>query len=562
VVSEIGDQEILAQADRVLAGEIRFFGGGWRDVGVPPRWHVNSTTGYQYPRAHWTEISDDDSDAGDIKDVWEPSRFTFTLPLARAFALSNDDRYVEQWWALVESWAAENPPNLGVNWRCAQESSLRAIQLCLGLSLFGDHLASTPERRALVGRILAATRRRVRPTLDYALSQRNNHAISELVFLLSLPGRPEPKLCRLLDEALGDQFFDDGSYSQQSLVYQRLATQTLAWLVAAQPGLPTALSGRIHRIIASSAAFLERCSDPVSGEMANYGANDGSQLFDLGCTGHLDLRPTLELLGARDAARSPLGFEVVPAQSDQASTYLTMGGNRSKLLMRVGQLDRRPGDEDQQSIGLFMNGRRVVIDPGTYRYSGKPPWRQPFVGVAVHSTIRLRDSDAHASLGRFLREPMTSAELVWRQQSGGVDAVVTRRSESNVVLWRAIVSEGDNLGVCDLVEGEAAVARWNLAMESALGNAEFLLEGGTLMELSCGAHVLDRREDQPGSGWWSPTYGEVETLSAVEVSLQSDVPVLTRFRRQDGPELTEARVFDVLSTSPLADRLGSLAVNA
>jgi hypothetical protein len=402
----------------------------------------------------------------------------------------------------------------------------------------------------------------VRPTLDYALSQRNNHAISELVFLLSLPGRPDPKLCRLLDEALDDQFFDDGSYSQQSLVYQRLATQTLAWLVATQPELPTALSGRIRRVVASSAAFLERCSDPVSGEMANYGANDGSQLFDLGCTAHLNLRPTLEFVGLGGAARSPLGLEVIPAPSDQASTYLTMGGKRSKLLMRVGQLDRRSGDEDQQSIELFMDGHRVVIDPGTYRYSGEPPWRQPFVGVAVHSTIRLRDSGPHASLGRFLREPMTSAELVWRQQSGGVDAVVIRRTESNVVLWRAIVSESDSFGVCDLVEGEAAVARWNLAMESARGHTEFLLQGGALMELSWGANVLDRREDQPGSGWWSPTYGEVEALSAIEVGLQADVPVLTRFRRLDGPGLTEARVFDVLSLSPIADRLGSLTVNA
>jgi hypothetical protein len=561
-VSEVGKQEILDQADRVHGGQIRFFGGGWRDVGVPPRWHVNPITGHEYPGVHWSGISDDDPDAGDIKDVWEPSRFGFTLQLGRAFALTNDERYVDQWWKLVESWAAENPPNLGVNWRCAQEASLRAIQLCLGLSLFGDHPASTPERCVLVGRMLSATRSRVGPTLDYALSQRNNHAISELVFLLSLPGQPEPKLCQLLDEALGDQFFDDGSYSQQSLVYQRLATQTLGWLMAVQPELPSRLRQRIELVMASSAGFLERCSDPVSGEMANYGANDGSQLFDLGASNHLALSPTLALLGSGQAARSPLGLKVAPRPSAAPSTYLTMGGERTKLVMRVGQLDRRPGDEDQQSIELFVDGHRLVIDPGTYRYSGKPPWRQPFVGSSVHSTTRPEGADGPATLGRFLRKPMTSAELVWRQERQDVDALVTRRSEQNAVLWRAVVRQGDDFGVCDLVEGAAAVAHWNLAIMSVDSASRFVLEGGTLMEVSCGANVLDRRDDQPGSGWWSPTYGEIQELTAIEVALEPNLPVVTRFSQPRKAGLTEAGVLEVLSASPMADRLRSLEVNA
>lgn len=543
-VGALVHDRVVADANRLLDGEHALYGDTWLPVGWPPKWLANPTTGTTYPSVHWNSISDDDPALGDIKDVWELSRFGSTFLLARAFALTDDDRYPEAWWAAVESWAAANPPNTGVNWRCAQESSLRAIAWCFGVSTFAGHSSSAPERLSLVARLLGASARRVRPTLGYALSQRNNHAISELVFLLSLPGRPSHRLCRLLREAMDDQFLDDGSYGQQSLVYERLALHVLRWLVAVQPALPTKLRSDIVTTLSASAFHLERCSDSVSGDLCNYGPNDGTNLLALSSAGHLDARPTLELLGrATDDVRSsepriwlPANEHVPerpsPAESP-ASTYVTMRGPRSLLLTRIGAPARRATDADQQAVELFIGGERVVIDPGTFRYSGTAPWRNPFIGVATHSTVRSVAPPNDVSVGRFLRAPMSSAEIVAHEIADDTEVLVSRRAEGDSVFTRAVVRRDDRFVVVDRIDGGDGIVRWNMSASGSLAGEHGLLEtvgqGSSAKIEGARVAVLGRADDDPASGWWSPTYASLEPCCSVEVAVDNGATAWARF---------------------------------
>lgn len=532
--------QVLADADRLLAGEVRLYGWAWREVSWPPRWQLNPFTGAEYPAMHWTDISDDDPERGDIKDVWELSRLGFTCLLARAYLLSSDDRYPDAWWQAVEDWMRRNPPNTGVNWRCGQETSLRAIAVGFGVSTFSSHPSTTPARRAMAEQLLGASARRVRPTVGYALSQRNNHAISELTFLLSLPGGPNRRLCRLLGEAIDDQFYPDGSYGQQSFVYHRLALQALVWLLQVQPDLPADLDRAIRSAIGRSAQFWHRCSDPLAGSIPNYGPNDGSLLFDLSSCGHLDAGPTLALAGILRI--SPLAAEIrcwfdaipsgradQPASPEPESTYRTMRGPRSLLLTRVGVESHRPADDDQQAVELFIDGQRVVLDPGTFRYSGRPPWRNPFTLGSVHSVPTPTRADERLAVGRFLRSPMPSARVVHHDMTDESEILVSRRRQADTVLTRAIVRADDRFAIFDRAEGDDAVVRWNLATDSC----EF--------DLHCpsGAESLPRDDNDPASGWWSPSYAQLAPVEALQVSLTSGATAIARF----GPK--GAKLLDV-----------------
>lgn len=525
--------EVVRDADRLLGGEYRMFGGAWTKTGWPFDWLTSPTSGATYPATHWTNVSDDDPERGDIKDVWELSRFRPTFLLARAFVVTGDDRYPEAWWKSVESWAAANPPNIGPNWRCAQETSLRAIAWSFGLSAFGCHQSTTPERRALLERLLGASVRRVNATLSYALSQRNNHAISELVFLLSVPGPKRHRLVRLLREALSDQFLRDGSYGQQSLVYQRLAIHTLVWLHNVQPQLDPRLRRAILERLDASAAFILHHSDPVSGLMPNYGPNDGTNLLDLATAEHLDIRPTLSLLGTGTgdvrAAETSIWLRAkVLAGSQDAppapSTYSSLRGPRSLLFTRVGSIDRRAADADQQAIELFINGRRLVIDPGTYRYSGRGPWRNPFVGLEAHSAPRTRERHGSRAVGRFLRSPIKPAELVEADAQTTTDLMVTRRRDHSVTTVRAIVRDGDRYAVVDHISGGDGTVRWNLSGGLTLDVSERALvarDDWATVDVDANGRLTVHQRDEalPGSGWWSPTYGEKAACHAVEISM-------------------------------------------
>jgi hypothetical protein len=536
---------VVSQADRVVDGELQIYGGDWHPTSWPPHWHVNPFTGRSYPRLHWTRISDDDPDRGDIKDVWEPSRLPFTFLFARAYASTGDGRYPAYWWEAIEDWAGENPPNVGVNWRCGQESSLRAIALCFGVSTFADDPSSTPARLGLVSRILGASVARVRPTLGYALSQRNNHAVSELVFLLSVRAPGERRLFRLLLEVLDDQFYPDGSYSQQSFTYQRLAVQALQWLLATRLDLPPGLRSRVVEALARSRDFLARCSDPVSGWLPNYGPNDGSMLFHLSSAHYRDFRPLLTQLGkpsSRAIDREPAIWLPLPdvearrtSADEEPTTYRTLRGPRSLAFTRVGTGHHREAHGDQQALDLWIDGRNIVVDPGTYRYSAPPPWRNALSGPEVHALPRGHGEET-LSVGRFLTSAMPSAVVVHHGPRDGWDVIVSKRPVEPGWLWRAIARSGDDYVVVDAA-GVDATVRWNLG---ALAPVDVhLLTAGRVTH-------LEPDETDPGSGWSSEVYARREPIDVAEVAVARGGVAVARFTRRERPRPALGALANVL----------------
>src|SRR5215472_12010652 len=94
----------VTEADGIIAGRWRYFGGPIFYVGPFPDWHRNPMTGEEVPFSqHWSALGD--FDYGDIKLVWEASRFGFVYQLLRAYAFTGDERYAQTFWALLEHWA-------------------------------------------------------------------------------------------------------------------------------------------------------------------------------------------------------------------------------------------------------------------------------------------------------------------------------------------------------------------------------------------------------------------------------------------------------------------------
>lgn len=496
----------------------------------------------------------------DIKDIWNPARLGSTFPLARAFALTGDERYVECWWGSLESWMTANPPYLGPNWRCGQEASLRGIAICFGLSTFCTARATSAERWSLATALLATTAARVRPTIGYGLSQRNNHAISELTFLLALAPQ-DALLVRLLQEALDDQFYEDGSYSQQSLVYERLALDALLWLLHVQPLLPTRLVEDIRARLVDATSLLVRCSDPVGGLLPNYGANDGSLLLDLAVADNLDGRPLLALLGVDQRGHpsepaiwlppATIGLPGIGSARQPRSTYRTLIGPRSILVTRIGRGRHRAGDDDQQAVEIILDGARVVLDPGSFRYTADAPWGQPFVGVEAHSVARPAIPQARFQAGRFLRDPMPAASVLASETGPGQDLLISERVEGGVRLTRGIVRLEDTYTVVDTADGGDAVVHWLLAAGTVEGN-DFAFDGARAREIP-----LDSKE--PTSGWWSPTYAELARARAFDVPLADGGIAMARFAPWDVGLPDPARICDVLAgSSDIVRRLSSL----
>ena len=287
---------------QIKAGLFTYFEHTTRLVGCPPDWHRNPFTGVAAPRdVHWSRI--DERALGDIKVIWEPSRFAWVYPLVRHYWREGDEDAAELFWQLLEDWHRANPPGVGVNWRCAQEIGIRAMACAFALHAFRDARATTPERILLAGRLMWTFGHRIALDLDDALSQQNNHGITAAAGLFTIgvlfPEFPESagwadEGRRTLERLGRDLIYDDGSFVQHSLNYQRLMLHDYVWAIALaeRAGLP--LSDILRDRVRRSAELLWRLQDETTGSVPQYGHCDGALILPLDNCDALDFRPVTQ----------------------------------------------------------------------------------------------------------------------------------------------------------------------------------------------------------------------------------------------------------------------------
>ena len=80
--------ELLDRVERLSRGEVRLFSGEFHHLGCPINWNLNPQSGLRMAvDHHWRRCEQLDARQGDIKFLWEASRFPFLYDLVRAYAL-------------------------------------------------------------------------------------------------------------------------------------------------------------------------------------------------------------------------------------------------------------------------------------------------------------------------------------------------------------------------------------------------------------------------------------------------------------------------------------------
>ncbi len=440
----------VAEADDLAFGKLRYFARTPTAVGWPPRWLEDPTTGRRLAAdRHWTAI--DDFQGGDIKRIWEPSRFTFTFTLARAYARTGDPAYPELFWRAVDDWRAENPPQQGPNWKCGQEVSLRLMAWCWGLYAFARDPATTAPRVAALAQMVAVSARRVEVNLGYALSQRNNHGVSEAVGLwtagLLFPEfRDAPRWRergrRTLEALARDLIDDGGAFAQHSVNYQRLMLHDYLWAVRLGDLHARPLTAELRRRVGLAGELLRQLQDDRTGRLPGYGHDDGSLILPLSNDDPDDYRPvtqavhylstgrrahgdgpwdeSLHWLFGPDAPAAPVDRGDLRDTRSTPGGYFTLRSDTGFAFVRCAKFRHRPGQSDQLHLDLWWRGQNVAPDGGTYSYNAPAPWDHAFAGAADHNTVTVDGLDQADRVGRFLWLPWPQGRVLdGRRSSGG-----------------------------------------------------------------------------------------------------------------------------------------------
>ena len=127
-VPEAASAAIVADADRIMAGEWEMLGVVRGDMKEPDWFHDPDTGRRSDPEVYAFRVNHrDERRVGNIKQVWEVNRLQHLTLLATAWYLTGDDSYAERVAAQLRSWWAANPFLSGVNWTSGIELGVRLI---------------------------------------------------------------------------------------------------------------------------------------------------------------------------------------------------------------------------------------------------------------------------------------------------------------------------------------------------------------------------------------------------------------------------------------------------
>jgi len=421
----------LPSAVSTWQGQALWFGYHSVTLGdTPPDWHANPLSGLRVesPLRPWWHIGDFEPQIGDIKAIWEPSRFDWVLAFAQR-AAHGQSAALEQLNDWLNHWCQNNPPYCGVNWKCGQEASIRVMHLAMASIILGQAASPQPVLLALVSQHL----QRIAPTLSYAIAQDNNHGTSEAAALfiggawLMLNGDTAGEQWYhqgryWLEERAGKLIGPQGSFSQHSLNYHRLMLDTFSMVELWRRQMSLApLSGRCMERLAAATSWLGIML-AGRGDGPNLGANDGARLLQLTATDYRDFRPTLQLAAvlflAKSAVRDAGPWHDVlawfglakPAELADFATnvtlndggYAVMSVGQTWAMLRYPRFRFRPSQADALHLDLWLNDVNLLHDAGSYSYNTDPAWQQYFTGTASHNTVQFDDVDQMPKLSRFL----------------------------------------------------------------------------------------------------------------------------------------------------------------
>ena len=412
-------------------------GLGERSFGTPEiNWHRDPLSGVEWPLAFHADINLSRNDGSDVRVVWELNRLGHLIALGRAYALNRDEEFAAEFFRQLETWRASNPVGLGVNWNCAMEVALRAMNLLAAFSLFRH--APQMNETALAGllRMFDQHGAHIQRNLEFSHIATSNHYLADVTGLLWL-GVMLPELeaavewrefgFRELRREMKKQLLDDGADYEAATGYHRLKTELFLYSFLLchrnQLSVEQEYWDKLRGMIAYVDAYLRPdgraplIGDFDSGQTLPIRKRDGDDHSYLAALGAAVFHEGL-FKNAAEAAPDELiwllgeqglrEYEALHAAATRGSeafpdagTYVLRDQDLYLLFNASGNgVNGRGshGHNDALSVEVSACGVPFIIDPGTYVYTADLEERHRFRSTAWHSTVQVDDAEQNTTV--------------------------------------------------------------------------------------------------------------------------------------------------------------------
>ncbi|MCP4277718.1 MAG: hypothetical protein GY779_15330 [Gammaproteobacteria bacterium] len=193
------------------------------------------------------------------------------------------------------------------------------------------------------------------------------------------------------------------------------------------------------------------------------------------------------------------------------------------------------GHADALSLTMDIDGQGLLVDTGTFSYTGVPEWRRYFRSTPAHNTVCIDGLDQAQQTTAFQWSKPYTAELVRSHITE--DGVVYLQARHNgyaglgVEHVRYLIVIPDRMViVSDLIEGEGRHKLdlyWHLAAEPMVDDETLRFDGyakDLQIRLQDNDFSLHKGELKPICGWRSRCYGIREPITTIKKQYDGDLP--------------------------------------
>ena len=552
---DIDQQEIA----RLLRGTISALSHEWTWRPDAAVWHEAPDTKQAWPQIFFHRIPYREGNPyGDIRIAWEPSRLQHLVTLALYAQQAPPDgrrRAVELIETQLLSWVTANPPLTGIHYVSVMECALRLLAVCHTLDLVRPWLTQPEKIWAGLLNLVASHAELIRRRVS-GHSSSGNHTIAEAAGLI-YAGLLFPKMelaerwlaygLYLLEQEAPHQIRQDGGGREEAIWYLRFISDLYGLVIELLRHHQQLSPQKLVQASERSHTFLHAMMRPGDGALPYVGDGDSGYA----------LSPFLRFV--------PIPVESVPGLTSfhLSGFSILRGRNQERLLFDHGELGMAPcyahGHADALSVQLEIGRQEILIDPGTFSYTGHPDWRQYFRSTRAHNTVTVDGRDQAVQETSFLWSQPFETHLIYRDETPeGKITVLARHyayvQQCGVTHWRGVVYQppGSWL-VWDWLTGTGThhlELNWNLGLSPVQSPTSYVLScEGQPVQLSVegGQASLHRGETDPPSGWRSSTYGSKEPVTTLRVEHRGTLPheFLTRIWCGEGPPPAHLQTFSL-----------------
>jgi Heparinase II/III N-terminus/Heparinase II/III-like protein len=413
----------------------KLLGFGEKCFGFPEvEWNRDPLSGIVWPSDYHARINLFRDDGSDARVLWELNRLSHLITLGRAYALTKDEKFSVEFVRQIASWRQQNPVARGVNWNCAMEVALRAINLLGAFSLFLRSPRMTEEMLMQLLTMLDQHGAHIRRNLEFSHIATSNHYLCDVAGLLWLGTMlPELEAARdwrefglreLLNE-MDKQILPDGADYESSTGYHRLALELFlySFVLCHLNGLKIderywnklrAMLDYVRTYLRPD-GFAPLIGDSDSGRVmpiADRRADDHANLLALGAAIFRAPRFKLRHVGVAEELLWILGepgsrdYQMIPETDGAKSAGFADAGiyilREDDLYLSFNASDSginghgSHGHNDALSIEVSACGRAFIVDPGSYVYTANLRERQLFRSTAYHSTLQIDGAEQNS----------------------------------------------------------------------------------------------------------------------------------------------------------------------